>query len=39
MTYILIWLVMAQMSNLPEAAQMGLHYPDRYMLMFYFNVW
>ena len=23
---------MAQMSNLPEAAHLGLHYPDKYML-------
>ena len=25
------------MSNLPEAAHLGLHYPDKYLLMFDFN--
>ena len=30
---------MAQMSYLPEAAYLGLHYPDKYMLTFDFNVW
>ena len=39
MTMILIWLVLAQMSNPPEAAHLGLHYPDKYMLTFDFNVW
>ena len=37
--YILIWLVLAQMSYLPEAAYLGLHFLDKYMLMFDFNVW
>ena len=39
MTYILIWLVLAQMSYLHEAAHLGLHYQDKYMLTFDFNVW
>ena len=27
------------MSYLPEVAHLGLHYQDKYMLMFDFNVW
>ena len=30
--------MLVQMSNLSEAAHLGLHYPDKYMI-FDFNVW
>ena len=30
--------MLVQMSNLSEAAHLGLHYPDKYMLMFDFNI-
>ena len=41
MTEILICLVLVQTSYLPEAAHLGLHYPDKYNYVdvFDFNVW
>ena len=39
MTLILIWLVLAQVSNLHETAHLWLYYPDNYVLMLDFNVW